>query len=235
MITMKKLLLILAIMCVGLSVEAKTVREATAEALNHFKIEESANTSAIRRCKNYASIDEADVYVAATALDAGILIPKNNVLNMDSEDLTPLVNGITSYGIKSGKYKVTTGVFANGEIDKAAVTEDSFKLCQLETGKEYTALIRNNRCEAVLPLGDIKKPVLYKGRIFIADGNLISFDRVQRYSMGKWMDAGLGGRLLFGTPVGFTVPDINTLHIDKEVYIYADAYEDTVKIYGMRW
>ena len=234
---MKKLILLCAfVLFFSISAEAKTVREGTKEVLNHLKIEESANTSAIRKCKNYASINEDDVPLAATAIEAGVLIPKNGVLNMDSDDLTPLINGLTSYGIKTG-YKVVTGKFNKDEIEKTPVTEDTFLLCELIKGEEYTALIRNNKCEIVMPVGEIKKPVLYTGRIFIAQGNVISFDNVQRYSMGMWMDAGLNGRLLFGTPVGFSISDyeINTKYIDKTVFFYADASEDTVKIYGMRW
>lgn len=234
---MKKLVLLCAILlCFSMSAQAKTVRDGTKEVLDYLKIEESGNTSAIRKCKNYASISEDDVPLAATAIDAGVLIPKDRVLNMDSEDLTPLVNGLTSYGIKNG-YKVVTGKFGNNQIEKTPVTEDTFSLCELVNGEEYTALIKNNVCQIVMPVGDIKKPVLYTGRIFIAQGNIISFDNVQRYSMGEWMDSGLHGKLLFGTPVGFSVSEyeINTNYIDKTVYFYGDTSEDVVKIYGMRW
>ncbi len=231
---MKKLILLLTILIsMTVCVEAKTVREAAAEAVSFFGIAEGQTPDAIKKCKNYRLIAEEDVAPAATAIGAGLLIPKNGVLNMDSEDLTPVINGITSYGIKNG-YKVVTDVYANGEIDKASVTDETLTLTELESGTEYTALIKRNKCVAVMPLGDLKKPVLYKARVFISDGNIISFDNVMRYSLGQWMDAGQNGRLLFGTFDGTTADVINTQYMDKTVYFYADAYEPTVKIYAMR-
>lgn len=235
---MKKFVLLCAcIMCMTVTVQAKTVRTATEEALEFFKIQQSENSAAIRKCRNYASIAEDDVLLAQTALDAGILVLKNGVLNMDSEDLTPIINGITSYGIKSGEYKVVTAVYQNGEIDKAPVTDETFLLSPIASGNEYTALIKNNKCAAVFEPGDIKNPVLYKGRLYIADGNDICFDNVQRYSLGKWINVDTKGRLMIGQTVGFSVSadDINANYLDKTVYFYADATDETVKIYGMRW
>jgi len=233
---MKKLILLLTILIsMTVCVEAKTVRKAAAEAVGFFGIVEGQTPEAIYKCKNYRLVAEEDVVPAATAIGAGLLIPKNGVLDMDSEDLTPVINGITSYGIRNG-YKVVTDVFANGEIDRAAVTDETFTLTELSSGEQYTALIKYNKCVAVLPLGDLKKPVLYKARMYVADGNTISFDSVMRYSLGQWMDAGLNGRLLFGQPHGFEISAdiLNTQYMDKTVYFYADAYEQVVKIYAMR-
>lgn len=224
-----------ALCALTVSVCAKTVREACVEVSEHFGAPLTQNTEIIKKCKNYRSISESDAEIAARAMSAGLLIPKNNVLNMDSEDLTPVIDGITAYGIKNG-YKVVTDKYYNGAIDNAPVTEDAFLLTDPVHGEEYTALIKENKCAAVMPLGTLKRPVLYKAKLYIADGGTIAFDSVMRYSIGMWMDAGLKGRLLLAEPVGFSVDAdlLNQQFIDKTIYFYGDAYDQTVKIYSMR-
>ena len=116
-------------------------------------VPETADVSVIRKCKNYRSISDDDTKIAARAMSAGLLYPKDNVLDMKSDDLTPLIDGLTAYGLKNG-YKVVTAVYANGEIDKAAVDGDTFVIGELTSGETYTALIKQNRCAAVMTPGN---------------------------------------------------------------------------------
>lgn len=225
-----------AVMILGISVSAANLGEACAEAADRFGVPETADVSVIRKCKNYRSISDDDAKIAARAMSAGLLYPKDNVLDMKSDDLTPLIDGLTAYGLKNG-YKVVTAVYANGEIDKAAVDGDTFVIGELTSGETYTALIKQNRCAAVMTPGTLKKPVLYKARLYIADSGTLAFDGVMRYSLGMWMDAGLNGRLLLGTPEGFSFdPDFaNNNLIDKTMYFYADAETSVVKIYSIMY
>lgn len=233
---MKKLtVLIIMLLCLTISAEAKTVREAAKEAVDFFGVEQGAFPDAYKKCKNYRTIAEDDIALASDAIGFGLLIPQNGVLNMDSEDLTPIIDGITSYGIKSG-YKVVTEKFTNGEFDKAPVSDNTFVLEPLEKEKVYTALIKNNVCVAAVPTGEVKKPTLYKARLYVADGNFVSFVDVMRYSLGKWMDAGCGDNLMFCEMYGTNISaDVLNNYMDKTVYFYADKSDPIVKIYSMRY
>ena len=225
-----------AAMILGIWVSAANLGEACAEAADHFGVPETADVSIIRKCKNYRSISDEDAKIAARAMSAGLLYPKDNVLDMKNDDLTPLIDGLTAYGLKNG-YKVVTAVYANGEIDKAAVDGDTFVIGELTSGETYTALIKQNRCAAVMTPGTLKKPVLYKAQLYIADSGTLAFDGVMRYSLGMWMDAGLNGRLLLGIPEGFSFdPDFaNKNLIDKTICFYADAEAPVVKIYSVMY
>lgn len=233
---MKKLLfLLLLILIVPVSANAKTVREAAAEVVQAFNIEESNDRTVLFKCKNYRFIAEEDIPLVMTAIKAGVLIPKNGVLDLDSEDLSPVINGVTSYAIKNGKYKVVTDVY-NGTIDMAAVTDATYKMCELKSNETYTAVIENNKCVAVMPMGDIKKPVLYKAKLYIADIGGASFYDVYRYSMGQWIKANLDNRLLIGEYVGFNLDSelLNGQYLDNTIYLYADSFDYVSKIYAMR-
>ena len=138
-----------AVIILGISVNAANLGEACAEAADRFGVPETADVSVIRKCKNYRSISDDDAKIAARAMSAGLLYPKDNVLDMKSDDLTPLIDGLTEYGLKNG-YKVVTSVYANGEIDKAAVDGDTFVIGELTSGETYTALIKQNRFAAVM-------------------------------------------------------------------------------------
>lgn len=233
---MKKiLLLVILLLAVPLCASAKTVREATEEVINFFNIPESQDKSVLFKCKNYRFIDEADKPMVMTALKGGVLIPKNGVLNLDSEDLSPLINGVTSYAIKSGKYKVVTEKY-NGTVDMAEITEDTYKMCELKSGEYYTAVIESNKCVVVMPMGDLLRPVLYKAKLYIADNGGASFYDVYRYSMGQWIKANFDERLLIGEYSGFTLDCdmLNQQYIDKTMYIYADSFNHISKIYAIR-
>lgn len=233
---MKKLLLmVILLLAVPICASAKTVREATLEVISAFDIPASQDAKVLSKCKNYRLIDEADKPLVMTALKGGVLIPKNGVLNLDSEDLSPLINGVTSYAIKSGKYKVVTEKY-NGTIDMAEITDDTYKMCELKSGEYYTAVIENNICVAVMPTGDLIRPVLYKAKLFIADNGGASFYDVYRYSMGQWIKANFDDRLLIGEYSGFNLDCdmLNQQYIDKTMYIYADSFTHISKIYAIR-
>ncbi|MBO7208718.1 MAG: hypothetical protein J6V58_03160 [Clostridia bacterium] len=233
---MKKLLLmVILLLAVPLCASAKTVREATTEVISAFDIPASQDSGVLFKCKNYRLIDEADKPLVMTALKGGVLIPENGVLNLDSEDLSPLINGVTSYAIKSGKYKVVTEKY-NGTIDMAEITDNTYKMCELKSGEYYTAVIENNQCVAVMPMGDLLRPVLYKAKLFIAESGGASFYDVYRYSMGQWIKANFDDRLLIGEYNGFSIDSnlLNEQYIDKTMYIYADSFNHISKFYAIR-
>ncbi|MBQ3114537.1 MAG: hypothetical protein IJC06_00220 [Clostridia bacterium] len=233
---MKKLLfMIILLLAVPLCASAKTVREATLEVIEVFNIPSSDDTAVLYKCKNYRKIDEQDKPLVITALKSGILIPKNGVLDLDSEDLSPVINGVTSYAIKSGNYKVVTEVY-NGTIDMAEITENTYKMCELKSKEYYTAVIQNNKCVAVMPMGDLLRPVLYKAKLYIAEQGGASFYDTYRYSMGQWIKANFDDRLLVGEYSGFTIDHnlLNSEYIDKTMYIYADSFSNISKIFAIR-
>ena len=228
----KKLILALALsMLVFTAVSADSMLDTAERIMDRLQVEENDNQDVLRKFKNWYYINDEHKPVLAKAANAGLFAPKNNYADIDSGDLTPLVNGVISYGLKNKGYKIVTGAYNTFNVAGAAVNSETVFIdgAPIE-GKLYSCLVDKKNNAAVLwEPRDIKLPTVLRGELYISYDNRLVLKSLQRSSYEFWIDVNKQEYTEIEVDFPINMDYLNSYCLDKTIYILADCYDNKIK------
>ena len=238
---MKKTICIFCIFLAFFSVDvsASTLGEALKMVMERLEIEASDDTSYADTLQNRLKITEKSVI--STAIKNKLLISKNNVINLDGTDFTPLINGIVYRTAADDRYKIITGTLYTLEKVNHVVFSDETVYVTPELSRDdlnrqdvYTCVVTSdNMAEYVWIASEFIQPSMYRAKLYWADDNIMIVTGLERKAFRFWIAE---------NTVEYTEFDMTNVRVDKQfvlnnldctVYIFADYRNGKYITYGI--
>lgn len=193
---MKKVLAILIILItLSQSVFALSIEQMSDKLVEKLNINKELTTDVIKHYKDWRYIDNFYKISVATAIREGILLSNNKIISPKSEDISPIIKGLTYYGIKNPNYTIVSSVYTLQSIGVAEVNLDTMVIIGNEIGGMglltegiyYNALVdKNDKAIIVWKQNNIKIPTLLRGKLFFKEGNKLILTSLEKSTFDKW-------------------------------------------------
>ena len=234
---MKKIICIFTVcLCViSTSVRAASLEEMTKKVMDYFKIEVTEDVSGISKLQNRRSISNPELFSAA--INNGIVIARNGLVNDKGTDYTPLINGLIKKYINNNSYRFVSGQQVdllrnkNIEFTKSTVFVTDAELNYTDI---YTCVAnKDNEAVFVWKSTDIKQPELYRVKLYWAEDNELIVTQVYRKEYDQWLKESKDDFYsLYISGVNVSEAFIME-NLDKYIYVFADGYGDKVVVKGI--
>lgn len=173
-----------------------------------------------------------DKQLVHTALKYGILAPDGYVLDMEGENLIPLLKGILKECLADGQMKVVTGGLRELERQQVAFSDETvyltetFSRADLNDADLYTAVV-NLQEQAVYvwkAQPGLMHPAIYRGTAYWLEDGTLLLKNAQRRHFTYWY--GLEGAYTAAdaSALGLTAAEFTAKYMDKTVYMVIDDY-----------
>ena len=238
---MKKFICVFCIIFVFFSnlVSAKTLNDAIKMMMETQKIEVKDSTIYADRLQNRNEISEKSLI--SSAIENRVVIAKNNVLNVNGSDFSPVTDAVVRRVVSDIRYGVVSGNLSTLEkanhvhfSDETIYLTPNFSRKDLNSETLYTCVINaDNGAEYVWVAGEFRQPSIYRARLYWADENAMVVTKLERKAFRFWM---------MENTSSYTEFDTNNLKIDRQfildnldqtVYIFADYRDGKYIAYGI--
>lgn len=238
---MKKIIcvfcVLLGILCTNVS--AATLEDAVRKVTEILDIKAENDTSYADKLHNRLEIK--DKKLANSAIKNKIVICKNNVLNFNGNDFSPLTNGLIYRYVREGYCSVLSGTFEDLERVKKVDFNDetfyitpNFSYSDITKSTIYTCIVgMDNKAKFVWADGKIKQPAIYRAKLYWADENLLVATDLEKRIFGNWFSEGHGGFVEFDATELNVDRNFVLENLDKPVYLFADNYGGKYTVYGI--
>lgn len=238
---MKKLICILTVcmLCGNICVNGATLGDMTQRVMEYFEVEVTEDTSGIAKLQNRRSIENPALISAA--VNNGIIIPRDGLVNEKGTDYTPLTDGLIKRYINDNDYRFASGtrvsLLRNQNIvfDKNTVfiTEKS-SADDLNYTDVYTCVVdRNDTAVFVWKASDIKQPSIYKVKLYWIEGDELVATEMYRKRYDLWLkESNENFYTLDASRISVSEEFIMN-NLDKYVYIFADGYGGKTVVRGI--
>jgi len=234
---MKKIICIFTVcLCViSTSVSAASLEEMTKKVMDYFKIEVTEDVSGISKLQNRRSISNPELFSAA--INNGIVIARNGLVNDKGTDYTPLINGLIKKYINNNNYRFVSGQQVDLLRNKNIVfTKSTVFVTEAELNYTdiYTCIVnRDNEVVFVWKSNDIKQPELYRVKLYWAEDNELIVTQVYRKEYDQWLKESKDDFYSLDIS-GVNVSETFIMeNLDKYIYVFADGYGDKVVVKGI--
>lgn len=238
---MKKIIGILAVcmMLCSVNVSAMNFTEMTEKLVKHYDVKVTDDVSGISKLQNRRNIKNPSLISAA--INSGIIVARNGLVNENGTDFTPLTDGIIKRYIKDEKYKFVSGLKADllrnqGVIfnkNTFFVTENS-KESDLSYTDIYTCVVdKSNNALFVWKAGKVVKPAIYKVKLYWLEEDEMIVTDIYRKEFDLWIKESKNQFYsLDSSQIGLS-QDFIMKNLDQYIYIFADSYGENIKIWGV--
>ena len=214
---------------------ASTLSEMTEKVVNYLDIKVIDDVSAIDKLQNRRSINNPSLI--STAINNGILIPTNGLVNEKGTDYTPLVNGLIKRYIKDNNYKFVTGTQVDLIRNKnVLINKNTLNVINGEMNYTdlYTCVVdKNNVALFVWKSTDIKQPSIYKVKLYWLEDKELIVSEFYRKEYDLWLKE--SKNQLYSLDVSQVNIDNEFVmkNLDKYVYVFCDNYGDNIIVKGI--
>ncbi len=243
---MKKVFAIFIILItISQSVFALSIEQMSDKLVEKLNINRELTTDVIKHYKDWRYIDNFYKISVATAIREGILLPNNKIISPKSEDISPIIKGLTYYGIKNPNYNIVSSVYTLQSIGVAEVNLDTIVIIGNEIGGMglltegiyYNAIVdKNDKATIVWKQNNIKIPTLLRGKLFFKEGNKLILTSLEKSTFGSWsnvanekyIDVELGNINVTQNKRIIYDDELNSNFLDGFVYILGYYTSDSV-------
>lgn len=238
---MKKIIsLLTACVCLlSINVNAANLSEMTEMIMGYYKFEIMEDLSGIEKLQNRRNIQNPALI--STAINNGVLIVKNGLINEKGTDYTPLTNGIVKRYINDSNYTFISGGYVDLIRNKNVLfNEDTFFITEnlresdLNYRDKYTCVTdRDNNVIFLWKSTDFIQPSVYRAKLYWAEeGELVVTDMYKR-GFDLWIKVNSGNFCsLDSSDIGIS-QDFIMNNLDKYIYIFADDYGEKIIVKGI--
>lgn len=241
----KALAVFIIIITLSQSVFALSIEQMSDKLVEKLNINRELTIDVIKHYKDWRYVDDFYKTSVATALRDGILIPNNKIISPKSEDISPIIKGLTYYGIKNKNYNIVSSVYTMQSIGGATVDIDTMvivgnecaNLGFLTEGTFYNALVdKNNKAVVVWKQNNVKIPTLLRGKLFLKEGSKLILTSLEKPTFDKWtnvtnkkyIEVELGNVDVMQDKRVVYNDELNSNFLDGFVYILGDYTGDNV-------
>jgi hypothetical protein len=243
---LKKVLLVLIVLpvvFVNTFAYAATLEQAVYTVSQKLFIETKVDKNILRLYMDWGFIDENYRDAFAGALHSGLICPEGRLLRPKSNNLSPLINGMIRFSILSPTFDII-GFSGAEEItpspDTVFIIDGEIKEnFAPDANRYYYAVVsKAGRTYVIWQATPEKVLRLYRGRLFLKEGESYILKNPQKKSFGTWEDIPGGSGYTSVELLGGAVPvrdgkvisdDINLNYLDAQVYILGQESGGVIK------
>ncbi|NLB82428.1 MAG: hypothetical protein GX800_12650 [Clostridiaceae bacterium] len=236
--------LILFSLC-SVTIFAETLEQAVATVAKKLFIETKVDKNILRYYNDWGFIDKSYIDVFAGALHSGLLAPDGRMLNPKGNDLSPLYRGLVRFSMKTPTFELIG--FSGAE--QREFTPDTIFITDGEIASEFTpdtsayyyALVNKGDRTYVVWKATAQKPLwLYRGTLYLKEGNEYIIKNPQKKSFGQWKDISENGYITTVLADGVepyfndavVQQEIKLTYLDRQVFIVGQLYDGKIKSYS---
>ena len=234
---MKKIICILTVcLCIlNTSVSAASLEDMTKKVMDCFEIEITGDTSGINKLQNRRSIKNPALVSAA--INNGIIVARDGLVNEAGKDYTPLINGLIKKYIKDDNYKFVSGKQVDLLRNKKVVFNDDTVFIT-EADLNYTDIYtcvadKDNVAIFVWKAADIKQPSLYRVKMYWMEEDELIVTEVYRREYDLWLKESKDEFYSFDVSQINLSEEFILKNLDKYIYVFADDYGENVAVWGI--
>ncbi|MDR0406253.1 MAG: hypothetical protein LBH54_05560 [Clostridiales bacterium] len=208
-----------------------TLEEAVSRVVGRLGVETAVDQDVLRLYRDWGYVGKQYRAAVAGALYAGLLCPNGKALRPNSADFTPLFKGMARFGAVNGSFSVARSLgadvktnhetlyLANGEVAAGV---------QPNAEEYYCALVNKSGTAYVLwrDREDIPAHRLYRGRLYLRDGERLILTNARHYANGAWREVTEGKYALASLDTALRLEEIGLAALDRDIYLLGGLTED---------
>ncbi|MCK9477892.1 MAG: hypothetical protein M0R40_00100 [Firmicutes bacterium] len=223
---------------------AATLEEAVSVVSQKLFIETKVDKNILRLYSDWGFIDSKYIDVFAGALHSGLLSPKGKLLKPKGGDFSALLQGLIRFSIISPTFEIE-GFYGSEQRqftpDTVFIVDDEIQSeLEPEESAYYYALVnKGGRTYVVWKTKHQNALWLYSGNLYLKEGDNYILQNLQKKNFGSWQSVSENDyesvvmapnvQPLYNNSV--IDGDINLLHLDKQVFILGQPYDEKIKAY----